>query len=201
MTVNGSPAIVRLAERGGPAVGATVNETAPDPVLFPLPAVSVIQSTLFETDHGHDAPAAVTATLPVPPSAPVWYPVGLSVNEQSPAWRDWVMVNRWPATVIPPVRGGPVVAATSKFTTPAPVPFAAPRIVIQSASATAVHAQSALEALTSTRPDPPPRSKLPESGAREIVHSPAACMTSARWLLARIAPRRTSGSGLATASN
>ena len=75
------------------------------------------------------------------------------------------------------VSGG---AEEVEFLTVAPVPLAPERMVIQSASATAVHVHSALDARTSTCPVPPAASKLPDSSASVIVHSPAACMTSAR---------------------
>ncbi len=103
--------------------------------------------------------------------------------------------------MIVPVRGGPAVGAASKATAPAPVPEAPERIVSQSASETAVQPQSALEARTSIRPDPPAGSKLAAAWASVMVHSPAACTISARALLRTIAPRRIWGSGLATASN
>jgi hypothetical protein len=78
VTVNGFPAIVRVADRVGPLVGATVNETAPGPVeLAPAPA-TVIQSTLLDAVHEH-ALVVVTATVPVPPSDPTWYVVGFTV--------------------------------------------------------------------------------------------------------------------------
>jgi hypothetical protein len=61
--MSGFPAIVSVADRVGPVVGATVNDTAPGPVeLVPAPA-TVIQSTLLDAVHVHP-PVVVTATLP-----------------------------------------------------------------------------------------------------------------------------------------
>ena len=60
-----------------------------------------------------------------------------------------------PAIVSVPARGGPVVGATVKETAAEPLPFAPDVIAIQSASDAAVHAQSALDAPTSTLPVPP----------------------------------------------
>jgi hypothetical protein len=197
VTVNDFPAIVSVADRVGPVVGATANETAPGPVeLAPAPA-TVIQSTLLDALHVHP-PVVVTATFPVPPSAPVTYAVGLIVYEHP---CDCVTLNVWPAIVTVPVRGGPVVAAISNVTAPVPVPFAGGRIVIQSESEAAVHVHSALDARTSMRPDPPDGSKLAASCPRVTVHSPAACAISARWPFSTMAPRRTAGSGLDAASN
>jgi hypothetical protein len=89
----------------------------------------------------------------------------------------------------------------SNITAPVPVPLVGGRIVIQSESLTAVHVQSALDARTSTRPDPPDGSKLAASCPSVMVHSPAACEISARWSFSTMAPRRTVGSGLDAASN
>jgi hypothetical protein len=197
VTVKGFPAIVSVADRVGPLVGATVTETEPGPVTLAPPPEMVIQSTLLDAAHVHPL-VVVTATVPVPPSDPVWYVVGFSVYAHP--W-DWVTLNWCPAIVTRPVRGGPVVAAISNVTAPVPVPLAGGRIVIQSESAAAVHVHSALDARTSMRPDPPDGSKLAASCPSVMVHSPAACEISARWLFNTMAPRRTAGSGFDAASN
>jgi len=53
---------------------------------------------------------------------------------------DWVTLNFWPAAVIVPLRGGPVVGATSNATCDVPVALAV-RSEIQLASALVDHAQ------------------------------------------------------------
>jgi hypothetical protein len=200
VTVKGFPAIVTVADRAVPVVGATVTETEPGPVtLVPDPDM-VIQSTLLDAVHVHPL-VVVTATVPVPPSDPIWYVVGFSVYAHPCEPSDWVTLNWWPAIVMLPVRGGPVVAAISNVTAPVPVPLAEGRIVIQSESATAVHVHNALDARTSMRPDPPDGSKLAASCPSVMVHSPAACEISARWSFSTMAPRRTAGSGFDAASN
>ncbi len=73
--MKGSPAIVSTAERVGPPVGATVNVTVPGPVVELSPEVIRTQSALLEAAHVHPAPV-VTATVPAPPSDPVWNVVG-----------------------------------------------------------------------------------------------------------------------------
>ena len=65
------------------------------------------------------------------------------------------MLNRCPATVIVPMRGGPDVAATTYGIDAVPFPFALDVMVIQSASDDAVHVHCWLDATTSTTPDPP----------------------------------------------
>ena len=60
-----------------------------------------------------------------------------------------------PAIVSAPVRGGPVAGATVNETLADPLPFAPDVIAIHSASDCAVHVHNALEARTSTLPDPP----------------------------------------------
>ena len=109
VTTNGCPAIVSVADRVGPLLGLTTSETAPVPLVLVPPAVIVIQSTGLVAVHVHPA-VVVTATLPVPPSGPVWYAAGMSEYEHP---CDCVIAKRRPATVITPVRGGPAVAATS----------------------------------------------------------------------------------------
>jgi hypothetical protein len=65
-----------------------------------------------------------------------------------------VTVKVWPATVIVPVRCGPVFAATENCVVPAPLPLAPLEIVIQEALLVAVHAQP-VTVVTVTEPDPP----------------------------------------------
>jgi hypothetical protein len=78
VTVKGCPAIVTVADRAVPVVGATVTETEPAPVTLVPDPERVIQSTLLDAVHVH-ALVVATATVPVPPSDPTWYVVGFSV--------------------------------------------------------------------------------------------------------------------------
>jgi hypothetical protein len=66
----------------------------------------------------------------------------------------FVTVNVCPATVIVPVRCGPVLAATENCVTPLPVPLAPPEIVIHAALLVAVHAQPVAVVML-TEPGPP----------------------------------------------
>jgi hypothetical protein len=65
-----------------------------------------------------------------------------------------VMLKVCPATVIVPVRAGPVLAATEKLTVPLPVPVAPAVMVIQASLLVAVQAQPAA-AVTLVEPAPP----------------------------------------------
>jgi hypothetical protein len=66
VTEKGSPAMVSVAVRGGPVVGATLNATDAEP--FPLAAeVTAIQSALDVAVHGHSPLDACMSTLPFPP--------------------------------------------------------------------------------------------------------------------------------------
>ncbi len=68
-----------------------------------------------------------------------------------------------PATVIVPVRCGPVFAATENCVTPAPLPLAPAVMVIHESLLVAVHAQPVV-VVTLTDPDPPPAGALCEVG-------------------------------------
>jgi hypothetical protein len=93
---------------------------------------------------------------------------------------DWVTAKRRPATSTVPVRGGPVAAATSKFTVPFPVPVDPDPMVTQLESDAAVQVQLALEARTVIVPEPPDGAKLAKDSASCITQSAAACVTFAR---------------------
>jgi hypothetical protein len=112
-----------------------------------------------------------------------------------------VTLKRCPATRIPAVRGGPADAVTSNGSAADPLPAASARRTIQFASGSAVQGHRLLDALTSTRPDPPDSPKLAPLSASENEHSAAACVTSTRCSLRTTAPRRTAGSGLGIAAN
>jgi hypothetical protein len=90
-----------------------------------------------------------------------------------------VTLNFWPAAVIVPLRGGPVVGATSNATCDVPVALAV-RSVIQSASSVAVHPHMPLDARTCTVPFPPPWPKLAALSTSEKLQGAAAWVISAR---------------------
>ncbi len=78
------------------------------------------------------------------------------MNEQPELW---VTVNVWPAAVIVPARGGPVLAVKEKFTAPLPEPLAPELMVIQASLLTAIHEQPAT-VVTFTLPVPLEAGKL-----------------------------------------
>jgi hypothetical protein len=98
------------------------------------------------------------------------------VNEQPELW---VTVNVWPAAVIVPVRGAPVLAATEKFTAPLPEPLAPLRIVIQASLLTAAHEQPAA-VVTFTLPVPLEAVKLWLVGLI-VNEQPPACVAVKVW--------------------
>ena len=106
-----------------------------------------------------------------------------------------------PAIVRPPVRGGPVVAATVNETIAEPLPLAPDVIEIQPVSDSAVHVHSALEARTSTLPEPPDCGIDAELSASVKRHVDAACVTAARVPLSMMPPLRATGSPLGAAEN
>ena len=65
----------------------------------------------------------------------------------------------WPATVIVPVRCGPVFAATENWTAPLPLPLAPLEMVIHAALLVAAHAQPVV-VVTLMLPVPPEAAKL-----------------------------------------
>jgi len=69
----------------------------------------------------------------------------------------WLTVNVCPAMVSVPDRAGPVVAATVNCTSPLPLPFVLPLIVIQDSPLFAVQVHPS-PAVTVTLPPPPPES-------------------------------------------
>ena len=84
-------------------------------------------------------------------------------------------MNVCPATVIVPVRCGPVVAATENCTTPEPEPLAPAVMVIHESLLVAVHAQP-VTVVTFTLPVPPLAPKFCEAGLR-LNEQPLACVT------------------------
>ena len=78
------------------------------------------------------------------------------------------------------VRGGPLLAATLKFTTAVPLPFALDVNVIQSASVEAVHVHNWLEATTSIVAAPPVCGKLADGCRNCSAQGAAAWVISAR---------------------
>jgi hypothetical protein len=184
-----------VAVRDGPVVAATVKPTVPLPV--PEVVASEIQLTSLDAVHGQPA-AAVTVTAFDPPAAPAAYADGAIAYVQP---SDCVTLKCSPAIVSVPVRGRPVVGATLNATGAEPFPLAPDVIAIQSASDAAVHVQSALDARTSTLPDPPACENDAELFASVSRHWAAACVTCARNPFSMMPPLRATGSPLAAAAN
>ena len=104
-------------------------------------------------------PVAVdTVTLPVAADAGTEALSGEIVNEHPGVWEIVIV---WPATTALPERDGPVVAAATNVTVPAPVPLDRPWMVIHESFDVALHSHSGFEAmLTVTVPPPAPTEEL-----------------------------------------
>jgi hypothetical protein len=149
--VNVRPATISVPLRAGPVFAAALNRIDPLPLPDVAPLI-VSQSAIFVAFHAQPL-ATVTATVPVPPPAPIdWLPGAIEETLQSAAC---VTVNGFPAIVTVALRAAPVFALTEKLTVPVPVPLAPLVIEIHDTSLVAVHAQLAL-AVTVTLPVPPP---------------------------------------------
>jgi hypothetical protein len=95
------PAIFNVPVRGGPAVGATLKVTGPDPLPL-APEAIVIQSTVDVEAHVQSGLDDRTSTLPVPPACGNDADALLSVMTHSPA--ACVNCARTPLTTTAPVR-------------------------------------------------------------------------------------------------
>jgi hypothetical protein len=166
--------------------------TTPDPLPLLLPSMA-IHGVLLAATQGHPE-AAVIAIVPRPPAGDTAWFVG-EIEYEHPT--DWVTLNRWLPTAIVVVRGGPLLDATLKFTDAVPLPFTLDVNVIHGASVDAVHVHIWLEAITSIAPPPPACGKLAEGCRNCSTHAPASWLTSTRWLLRTMPPRRVTGSPLA----
>lgn len=186
--------MVSVPVRVGPVVAATVNPTAPLPV--PDVAASVIQLTLFDVVHGHPA-GAVTATAPEAPADPAANVEGAIANVQP---SDCVISKGSPAIVRVPERGGPAAGATVNDTVAEPFPLAPEVMEIQSPFDAAVQAQSALDARTSTAPEPPAAPNDADPAESVYLHSDAACVIWARDPFSMMPPVRTTGSPFGAAA-
>jgi hypothetical protein len=159
--------------------------------------LTVIHSTLLAAVHGHPA-AVATVTLPAEPVAAALWVVAF-VEYVHPS--DCVTLNRWPAIVSVPARGGPVVGAIEMITGALPRPFAPDVMAIHAESDVAVHVQSWLDARTSIRAVPPAPGKSADDCASEMTHAAADCVICARVPLTITAPVRVCGSGFTAAAN
>jgi uncharacterized membrane protein len=164
------PATVMVPVRAGPVLAATEKLTVPLPVPV-APAVMVIQASLLVAVQAQPA-AAVTLVEPAPPAAAMVWLAGLMENVQpDPCETEKVC----PATVIVPVRAGPVLAAAEKLTVPSPLPLAPAVMVIQASLLVAVQVQPAA-AVTLVEPAPPAAAMVWLAGLMENVQ-PDPCET------------------------
>ena len=93
---------------------------------------------------------------------------GLSVKLHPSAC---VTVTVWPAIVSEPLRKGPVLAATVKFTEPLPVPLPGVTLVIQGAPLVAVQAHPGVAVTAMGVPGPPAAATDWEVGLMEYEHA------------------------------
>lgn len=164
------PAMVSVADLGGPDWAAAVNVTVP----LPEPAgADVIVSQLASLVAVHPQPfAAVTFTVPVPPLDGTFALVGDSEYVQP--W-PCVSVNVRPAIVIVAVLAAPVVAAAAYWTSPLPLPLPPEVIDSQDALLVADHSHPAAAA-TPIVPVPPAAGKDAVSGEM-LYEQPVPCDT------------------------
>jgi hypothetical protein len=141
-----------------------------------------VPDTLEMTIHGallvavqSQLPAVDSVAVKLPPAAGAFHVAGETVYAQGvPAW---VTVNVWPATVSVPVRDAvDVLAATTKPTTPFPLPDAPLPIVIQETLLVAVQAQP-LADVTDTVALSPAAGEFQLAGAIENVQGAPAWVT------------------------
>ena len=130
-------------------MGSTPNCTFPPPDPD-APSVPVIHGTRLTALHRHP-PALETESVPTPPDAGMVCDIALRLNVQP---LSWLTVTVRAATVSVPLRAGPVLMPTERWTAPLPLPSAAPVMAIHAALLTAVHVQD-VAAATSTRAPPP----------------------------------------------
>ena len=125
LTVNVWPPIVSAADRATLVVAAAAYWTAPLPLPF-APAVTVSHEALLLAVHGHPSPA-VTATLPEPPADGTFAAVGaIEIEHPLPC----VTVTCVPATLMVPLRAGPLSGSTLNPNAPEPLPLVAVDTVI-----------------------------------------------------------------------
>ena len=116
-----------------------MNVAVPGPVKEEGPEIA-IHASLLLTVHGQSGPV-VTVAETAPPVVGTVCACGEALYAQA-ADADWVTLYRIPAAVIAPVRGAPVVAATSNWTGAVPLPVVPDRRVIQGESDETVHPHS-----------------------------------------------------------
>jgi hypothetical protein len=154
-------ATVSVPARAGPLVAWTENVTVPSP-LPDDPAVTVIHDAPLAAVHAHPG-AAVTVMVPVPPAEFMVCVTGATWKEQP---GDCSTVNGLPATTRNPVRAGPAVGSTEKFTTPGPDPVAPCVMDIQGTLLALTHGHAAALA-TLVDPFPPAAPKACDCGLME----------------------------------
>jgi hypothetical protein len=149
-TVSVWPPMVTVPVRAAPGLAAAVTRTVPLPVPDD-PAVTVIQSVLFEVAVQAQPAVVVTFVVASPPAAGMSTDVGERANAHGAA--PCVTVKVRPAMLAVPVRAAPGLPATLSVTDPAPAPDAPEAIVIHEALDAAVHAhEAAAETVTAVVP-------------------------------------------------
>ena len=164
--------MVRVPTRCTPKLAVTANVTVPLPVPLDAPLMLSPPPGKFAVTlavHPQLALLAVMATGYESAFFGTVCPVGgLRVKLHPSAC---VTVNVWPATVSVPVRRGPVLAATVKFTAPLPVPVAGVTPVIQGALLAAVHEHPDVAATAIAVPAPPAAATDWDVGLMEYAHA------------------------------
>jgi hypothetical protein len=169
LTVNAWPPIVSTADRATLVVAAAAYWTVPLPLPF-APAVTVSQDALLLAVHGQPSPA-VTATLPEPPADGTLAAVGaIEIEHPLPC----VTVTCAPATLMVPLRAGPLSGSTLNPNAPGPLPLVAVVNVIHGTLLETDQAQLAEVSIVAD-PEPPCAPKDCASGATTKLQ-PAVCV-------------------------
>ena len=183
LTVNAWPPIVSTADRATLVVAAAAYWTVPLPLPF-APAVTVSHDALLLAVHGHPSPA-VTATLPEPPADGTLAAVGaIEIEHPLPC----VTVTCAPATLMVPLRAGPLSGSTLNPNAPGPLPLVAVVNVIHGTLLETDQAQLAEVSIVADA-EPPCEPKDCVSGATTKLQ-PAVCVIVTTWPATRTVPDR-----------
>ncbi len=172
LTVNVWPPIVSAADRATLDVAAAAYCTVPLPLPF-APDVTVSHDALLLAVHGHPS-AVVTATLPEPPADGTLAAVG-AIEMEHPL--PCVTVTCAPATLMLPLRAGPLSGSTLNPNAPDPLPLVAVVTVIHGTLLETDQAQPGVVSIVAD-PEPPWALNDCASGATTKLQpaEPAVCV-------------------------
>lgn len=172
VTVNVWPPIVSTADRATLDVAAAAYWTVPLPLPF-APDVTVSHDALLLAVHEHPS-AVVTVTLPEPPADGTLAAVG-AIEMEHPL--PCVTVTCAPATLMLPLRAGPLSGSTLNPNAPEPLPLVAVVTVIHGTLLETDQAQPGVVSIVAD-PEPPWALNDCASGATTKLQpaEPAVCV-------------------------